>query len=73
VTLLDALEDLRGCTLVHLDKGSGLAVFWNGSAAFLEYRVGPRGELTQGDAWTAPRRLSSAQDATAQAIARYGL
>lgn len=73
MTLLEALEDLQGCTLVHLDKASGLAVFWNGGSAFLEYYVGPAGHITQGDAWTASKRPSSAQDAFAMAAARYGL
>lgn len=73
MTLLDALEDLRGCTLVHLDKASGLAVFWNGGSAFLEYYVGSGDVIMQGDAWTASKRPSSAQDAIAMAAARYGL
>jgi hypothetical protein len=72
LTLLEALEDLRGCTLVHLDKGSGLAVFWNGGSAFLEYYVGPS-EVRQGDAWTAAKRPSGAHDAFAMVAARYGL
>jgi hypothetical protein len=72
VTLLEALEDLRGCTLVHLDVGSGLAVFWNGGSAFLEYYVGPS-EVRQGDAWTAAKRPSGAHDAFAMVAARYGL
>lgn len=72
MTLLEALEDLRGCTLVHLEKGSGLAVFWNGGSAFLEYYVGD-GVVRQGDAWTTAKRPSSAQDAFALVAARYGL
>lgn len=72
MTLLEALEDLRGCTLVYLDKGSGFVVFWNGGSAFLEYYVTEAG-LRQGDAWTASKRPSSAQEAFALAATRYGL
>jgi hypothetical protein len=71
VTLLEAREDLKGCTLVHLDKESGLVVFWNGGSAFLEYYVGPNG-IRQGDAWTASKRPSGAHDAVAMVAARYG-
>lgn len=73
MTLLDALEDLKGCTLVHVDRGRGLAVFWNGSKAFLEYRVDDRGNVTQGEAWTLPRQPTNAHVAAAEVAARYGL
>lgn len=73
MTLVEALEDLKGCSLVHLDKGSGLVAFWTGNRVFLEYRIRPDGTVMQADAWTASRHLSSAQDALAEAMARYGV
>lgn len=73
LSLIETLEDLKGCTLVHLDVERRLAVFWNGSMAFLEYHVGSDGLLRQGDAWTAERRPKSVQDALAESLRRYGL
>ena len=73
MTLLEALEDLKGCTLVHVDKGSGRFVFWTGAMAFLEYRLDASGNVTQGEAWSASRRPKDAREAIAEAVARYGL
>lgn len=72
MTLLDRLEDLQGCTLVHVDRGRGLVVFWTGGAAFLEYWV-KDGVLVEGDAWSSYPMPKDSQTAQMAASVHYGL
>lgn len=72
MNLSELLVETVGLTLVHWDPARSLACYWNGSTAFLEYRV-TDGVVEQGGSWSAAKRLTTPSDALALAASHYGL
>lgn len=73
MTPIERFKELHGCTIVHVDEGRGLVVFWTGKKVFLEFHVEADGTLREGGAWCMaeqPRHPFYAHDA---ARIHYGL
>lgn len=67
MNLIDRLEDLVGCTVIHVDKTRGHVVVWNGSKTLLRYHV--RGDrLTEAGSHTASVAPVNAEAARALAL-----
>lgn len=63
VTPLQRLEDLVGCTVVHVEVAESSVVFWNGKRALLRYRVEGDGRLTEAGSYTTCHPLANVDDA----------
>lgn len=72
MTFNQFMEEMHGLTLVHWDAARGLACFWTGGTAFLEFNVTDKG-VEQGSAWSVSQRLVTPRDAMDASQDHYSL